>query len=275
MAMIFPGMDPYLEHPQVWPGVHHFLVVYLCHQLQPLLRPDYVAAIEERVFIETPDRQAIPDVQVRREKQIRREKKSPLRGGGPATAIAEVDEPLVLEAPGLEIHQPYLEILHRRSGSRVVAVIEVVSPSNKYAGPGQDSYALKQSEVLHSTAHLVEIDLLRTGPHVLAVPEYISRGNCDYDYLVCVTRAKGLRNHFELYPRRLRQRLPRIRVPLADDHPDVRLDIQAALESAYESGAYLDSIDYHEPCQPPLGADDQAWADQLIREKLPSGQTQA
>ena len=29
MTMIFPGMDPYLEDPQIWPGVHSALVVYL------------------------------------------------------------------------------------------------------------------------------------------------------------------------------------------------------------------------------------------------------
>jgi hypothetical protein len=157
----------------------------------------------------------------------------------------------------------------------VVAVIDALSPSNKYAGPGRDSYMAKQREVLHSTAHLVEIDLLCAGPHVLTVPEYLSRGSCQYDYLVRVTRAKGMRNHFDLYPRRLGERLPRIGIPLGDDHPDVPLDIQAAVEKTHEMGAYLDCINYREPCQPSLSPEDQAWADQLIREKIASGQTQA
>ena len=26
MAMIFPGMDPYLESPQLWPGIHAALI---------------------------------------------------------------------------------------------------------------------------------------------------------------------------------------------------------------------------------------------------------
>jgi hypothetical protein len=268
MAMIFPGMDPYLEHPQLWEGAHHSVITYLRDQLQPLLRPHYLAAIEERVFVEVAEREIVPDLWVRRADRPCEER------GGQATAVAEIDEPVLLEAPELEIHQPYIEILDRQSGQRVVAVIEVLGPSNKYAGPGRDSFLAKQREVLHSTAHLVEIDLLRTGPHVLTVPEYLSRGSCQYDYLVCVTRAKGMRNHFELYPRRLRERLPRIGIPLSGEHPDVPLDIQAAVEKTHEMGAYLDRIDYRQPCQPPLASEDQAWADRLIGEKLASGQSQ-
>jgi hypothetical protein len=38
MATVFPGMDPYLEDPQIWPGVHSALVVYIRDQLQPTFR---------------------------------------------------------------------------------------------------------------------------------------------------------------------------------------------------------------------------------------------
>src|SRR5436309_1604583 len=37
MAMIFPGMDPYLEDAVLWTGVHASLVVYIRNYLQPLL----------------------------------------------------------------------------------------------------------------------------------------------------------------------------------------------------------------------------------------------
>ena len=48
MPMIFPGMDPWLEDPPLWPDVHESLIVYFREQLQPFLRPRYVAAIERR-----------------------------------------------------------------------------------------------------------------------------------------------------------------------------------------------------------------------------------
>jgi hypothetical protein len=123
---------------------------------------------------------------------------------------------------------------------------------------------LKQREV-QSTSHLVEIDLLRTGAHVLAVPEWLARNSGAYHYLVSVNRAAGLRDRYELYLRRLPDRLPRIRVPLADGDPDVVLDVQAVVEQVYEAGRYRLRIDYSAPCRPPLSPEDQAWADEQIQ----------
>jgi hypothetical protein len=45
----------------------------------------------------------------------------------------------------------------------------------------------------------------------------------------------------------------------------VQLDLRAALQQAYDAGSYRDRIDYHHPCEPPLSAEDQAWADETIR----------
>ena len=61
----FPGMDPYLQHPVLWESVHARLIVAIAEQLQPRIDPRYVASIEERVFIEGPQRR-IPDVWIQR-----------------------------------------------------------------------------------------------------------------------------------------------------------------------------------------------------------------
>ena len=156
-------------------------------------------------------------------------------------------------------------IRDRQSGQRIVTVLAVVSPTNKYAGPGRESYVAKQTEVRQSATHLVEIDLLRIGSHVVAVPEWAARPHGPYDYLVCVNRAEGLRDRFSLYPRRLRERLPRIRLPLAAPDPDVVLDIPAVLARTYEAGGYAERLNYAAPCVPPLAPADQAWADAIIR----------
>ena len=126
--MIFPGMDPYLEDPLLWSGVHASLIVYVRNYLQPLLRPRYIAAIEERVFVEGPGTERIPDVWFERRKK---------RNG--AMAVLEADKPVVVRVPGLEIHEGYVTILDRHSGRQLVTVIELVSPTNKYEGPGRDS----------------------------------------------------------------------------------------------------------------------------------------
>jgi len=255
-------MDPYLEDPQLWSGVHNRLVVYLADQLQPVLQPRYVAAVEERVFVEGPDRQIIPDVSLT-------QAQAP-RGAEPAAAavaVAEADEPIVVQVPELEIHESYIEILDLRSGRNIVTVIEVVSPTNKYPGSGRDSYLAKQAEVRASTAHLVEIDLLRVGEHVLAVPQWAARGRGPYDYLTCVNRAGGLRDVFHFYPRRLTERLPTIGIPLADDDPDVPLDVQAGIAKVYEAGNYRARIDYQSQSHPPLEGDDRTWAEQLLAQQ--------
>src|SRR6266852_401017 len=107
MAMIFPGMDQYLEDPEIWPGVHASLIVYIRDQLQPKLRPRYIAAIEQRVFLEGPDREIIPDIWLKQTRAFREE--APV-------ALANGEGPVVVRVPGFEIHETYIAILDRRSG---------------------------------------------------------------------------------------------------------------------------------------------------------------
>src|SRR3989442_1271435 len=49
MPSPFPGMDPYLEHPNLFPGLHNRLVAVLSESLQAKLPPPYFAEIGERV----------------------------------------------------------------------------------------------------------------------------------------------------------------------------------------------------------------------------------
>ncbi|CAN5909011.1 DUF4058 family protein [soil metagenome] len=263
VSMIFPGMDPYLESKDLWAGVHGRLIVYIADLLAPSLRPRYATTVEERVYLEGPDRNVRPDVSVRRTWS---------EEPAGAVAVLEADAPVVVLAPPEPIRETYFAILDLRAGQKVVTVIEVVSPTNKYAGAGRESYLAKQGEVLASDVHLVEIDLLRQGPHVLSIPEASARMRAPtYDYLICVNRAEGRRDRYELYPRRLRDRLPRIRIPLAEGDPDTVLDVQAVVNQAHEAGAYRNRIDYARPCDPPLSSDDQPWAEQRIQEAARGG----
>ena len=50
MPSPFPGMDPYLESPTIWPDVHHRLISEIQSTLNPRLRPQYVARVELRVY---------------------------------------------------------------------------------------------------------------------------------------------------------------------------------------------------------------------------------
>lgn len=245
----FPGMDPYLEHPVLWEGVHARLIVAIANQLQPRLDPRYITSIEERVFIEGPQRR-VPDLWIQKANDA---VEAPIR------PEAESDTALIVEVEDLEIHQTRIEILDAYNGMRLVAMIEVVSPTNKAAGPGRASYEAKQREARSAECHLIEIDLLRNGRHVVGVPGWRIESLKPFDSLSCVSRWP-YRNRFELYPRGLRDRLPRLAIPLADDDPDVTLDLQAAVELVHVEGRYGRRIQYERPCDPPLAPDDQAWA---------------
>jgi hypothetical protein len=253
MDYAFPGMDPYLEHPALWEGLHARLIVAIANQLQPKLDPRYIASVEERVFISGPQRR-LPDVWI--QKVPAAEDAAPLLESDSDTAV-------IVEVDNLEIHETRVEILDSYSAMKLIALIEVVSPTNKMAGPGRVSYRSKQTETLARECHLIEIDLLRRGRHVLCVPEWRVKTVKPFDYLCCVS-PWPTRNRFALYPRTLRQRLPRMKIPLADDDPDTVLDLQSAIEQVYVDGRYARRIRYNEKCKPRLSPRDQAWADETI-----------
>jgi hypothetical protein len=212
MNVPFPGMDPYLEHPLLWEGLHARLVVAIANRSQPLLDPRYVASIEERVNVEE-----------------------------------------------LELHETRVETLDAYNEMKLVTLIEVVSPTNKWSGPGRQSYLEKQQEVIDRDCHLVEIDLLRNGRHVAAVPDWRLHDVAPYAYLACVNRWSK-RNRYELYPMRLREPLAEIDVPLSAPDPDVCFSLQQAFEQVYEEGRYYRRVRYDERCEPSLPEEDQLWA---------------
>jgi len=43
MPSPFPGMDPYLETPDLWADVHHGLIGQIQAALTPRIKPHYVA----------------------------------------------------------------------------------------------------------------------------------------------------------------------------------------------------------------------------------------
>jgi hypothetical protein len=158
--------------------------------------------------------------------------------------------------------QGFIEIVESHPERRVITVVEVLNSSNKYAGRGRDLYRQKQSDLADGSISLVEIDLLRAGPHVLQVPLAQYPQSYRTPYKVCVHR--GWKARAEIYRVPLRERLPAIRVPLRETDADIPLDLQALITQVYRHGRY-DDIDYAVPPVPPLGSDDDAWADELLR----------
>lgn len=260
MPSPFPGMDPYLEEPGLWPDVHNSLIGVIREFLVRRLSPKYYARIEERVYVsddDDPGRSVlIPDVRVgeRPSKAVPTEAAS--------TATLEIAEPLVIATLlDDEIHEPFVEVIDR-ANRQVVTVIEVVSPSNKVAGArGRESYRQKRLEVLRSPSHWLEIDLLRAGTPWIP-RQMTSRG----DYFVFLSRVEHRPTSY-LWPIRLPERLPVVAVPLKDGDADVPLDLQSALETVYERAGYDRVVDYRQSPEAALSEDLAAWADQLLKSK--------
>ncbi len=49
----FPGMDPWLEHPDLWPDVHNSLITAIRDELIPMVLPRYVVRVESRTTVLT------------------------------------------------------------------------------------------------------------------------------------------------------------------------------------------------------------------------------
>ena len=249
----FPGMDPYLEDPAEWPDVHSRLITAISEALAAQVAPEYVVRIEQRVYtLDAGDlgRQLIiPEVHL-------------VRGPGPAPGAAApsaISTPTLVEPLiDLEVRDRFVEILDAR-GRAVVATLEVLSPTNKAAGAvGREGYLRKRRAVLTSSAHWIEIDLLRGGERP---PEVAGRS----DYYALLRRGAG--GPYEVWFWDLRDPLPTIAVPLTPPRPDEPLDLGAILDGVYARAFYAVSVDYRRDIPPPpLSPPDAAWAAARVRD---------
>ena len=255
MPSPFPGMDPYLEG-SLWMPTHGQLIAEIARQLAPRLRPRYLALMTERFVFEEPDgvgvstTHAYPDVGVGSvgSGDVVRTDAEPVRSG-----------PLRLTTVMPESIPHYSVEIRDAANRKLVAAIEVLSPTNK-RGPGREEYLAKRRRILLSTAHLLEIDLLRKGQRVPmreALP--------DAPYFVFLSRADA-RPSAEGWPVTLGQPLPTVPVPLLDGDADVPLDLQQALTNVYDLVAYDLAVDYTKAPEVPLDLDERSWAEDLLRQ---------
>lgn len=236
MPSPFPGMDPYVERSAIWPDFHDRLITYLCGALQPLLRPKYAALTQDRSYVVESQRPIFPDIGI-----IRTPSNGPKTS---ATAVLEPEPTAVYELGEEEVRQPYIEIIEPAARDRVITSIEVLSPSNKTPGEGQNSYVQKRNELWGAGANLVEIDLLRAGVATVRVPEQRLGELLPWQYVIAVTRRRPGRE--EVYAVRLEDRLPPVGIPLLPQDKDAVVDLQAVFTRCWDEGPYPELLNYDE-----------------------------
>jgi hypothetical protein len=252
-------MDPYLEG-EMWQEFHDRLANQISVQLLPMLRPKYVALLAKRYafghsafgIVDIPAEQRViyPDVHVVTPHE------SAAHQPGPTATLAppsvELASPVPEEVPLLSVE--IRDVAQRR----LVTIIELLSPVNK-RGDGAREYAERRGELLRTSTHLLEIDLLRQGSRIelLGTPP-------PAPYYVYLSRSER-RPATQVWAVALRQPLPVVPVPLLPPDPDVALDLQAAVEACFALVGYEQLLDYRAPLPPPeLSAEDAAWVAALL-----------
>lgn len=264
IASPFPGMDPYLESPEIWHTLHTRLITNLADQLTNKLAPTYIADFETNIVIDYVDTGSnggknggsresrpvlSPDVAVRK----------------PASTVTElvatgavIVAPLQLRIPmPVERRLSRMKIIHRER-EILVAVIELLLPVNKRAGEKREKYLKKRAKYLESSIHFVEIDLLRRWKRMPLAGKLPA---CDY--LILVSDADK-RPDVDVWPLSVRNPFPLIPVPLLRPDPPVMTDLGEALRIAYERARYDLQINYNQPPKPALSPEDATWAAELI-----------
>jgi hypothetical protein len=245
-------MDPYLEG-SLWTTVHFTLGSEIVRQLAPQLRPRYLVLPVERFVMEAPEDIAVTTATVYPDVGIF--KVSPVASPGGAVVIAPA--PLELRTV-IPTPVPHVTIEIRDTAERqLVAAIEILSPTNK-RGEGREEYLAKRRQILLSTAHLLEIDLLRRGRRVPMEKDLPTA-----PYFVFLSRAER-RPRTEIWPITLPTPLPVVAVPLLPGDRDVALDLQQALTAAYDLLGLDLAIDYTQPPEIPLPAAEATWATALL-----------
>ncbi|MEH2335251.1 DUF4058 family protein [Nostoc sp.] len=257
MPSPFPGMNPYLEHPSLWAGIHHRLIRAIANHLAPKLRPKYIVAIEERVYEVNGDTAllvGVPDVSVQSSLSLARPTESNL-------AVVSPTMPMDVLLPMPEIlTEAYLEIRAVET-EEVVTIIEVLSPKNKQVGIGRLQYETKRLKILGSATHLVEIDLLRQGNSMPMVGDFLPS-----HYRIVVSHSET-RPRAALYGFNLQDRIPEFPVPLRANEPEPTIDLKRLLDDIYDQGSYDLRIDYSRSPIPALSEPDMAWVNEMLQQQ--------
>jgi len=246
----FPGMNPYLEQPELWHQVHNRLIVAIADDLTPQIAPKYRVSIEERVYTSVDDVLLVGIADVAVAHRIVTNTRTTL-------TAAKLVEPSKVKVPMPEqVIERFLEVRSTQTGE-VVSVIEILSPKNKRSKEGRVTYESKRQKILGSSTNLVEIDLLRLGEPMPLM------GATDASYRILVSRSYK-RPDADLYTFDLKDPIFAFPIPLREGEPEPVIDLQRLLNEVYERARFDLAIDYSQPVKPLLPPEEAAWVVEIL-----------
>lgn len=249
----FPGMNPYLEHPELWHQVHNRLIVGIADAIAEQVAPQYLVSIEQRIYHAFDDPQSlvgIADVGIKREPWGAQSVDS-------ESIVSTLTKPqrVQVQMPW-EVKERYLEV-REVATKALITVIEVLSPTNKRNGEGRSLYEAKRLKILASKTHLVEIDLLRLGKPMTI------QGAQQSHYRILVSRASE-RPDADLFAFDLQEEIPDFPIPLRGERPEPIVNLQTILNETYQRGRLDLLVDYSSQPVPELEESDRRWAQEML-----------
>lgn len=242
----FPGMDPYIEACGKWEPFQQRLIGSIDDALAAALPAGYSSEVQQRryVILGSERSEIIPDADVTGPRVVRktRRRREALDGSLAVAAFTES-----------EYREAFIEVQDAEEG-HVVAVIEVLSPSNKRNGTaGWKKYVKKRRACIRSNAHFIELDLLLGGTRMRMADDM---PDSPYYVLLCRQPDGPM---CRVWPASYREPLPPLRIPLARGEPDVVLPLQPLVDDIYERHGYRTKLDDAEPLAVALPDAEAAW----------------
>ena len=257
MPDMFPGMNPYFEHPDVWPEIHPQLISALARLLQEDVSERYNVLVRKRVYRVSGEDSLVVG-------QLTHE--LPEHGSETNGSSHSSSQPIpTYIAVPQTIKEDYIEIVDCQIG-RTVTIIEVLTPQKKRPGRGRESYEQRCEAIFGSDTHFVEIDLLRGWEPISAY----APGN-DVDYRVLVSRSDQ-RPKADLYAWQVNAPIPPLMLPLncsqeeADAQAYCTVDLKRALDDVCIESVCRSLIDYERAPIPPLPPDANQWLTTLLEQ---------
>jgi hypothetical protein len=254
MPCPFPGMDPFLEVPPYWSDFSPAFLTAIRNRLIPEVFPKYDVRLEEYLVLEHDD---LPSHRVRPDLVVSSDWRT--KSGTSVQVLSLPQSANTLEAAYpdfVPITQRRLVLTHRSTG-QVVTVLELLSPVNKARGKdGIEAYESKREELLTTTCHLIELDLLRGGER-LPIKGAMPSG----DYFAYIGRSDR-RPTCQIIGWPWQSVLPPIPLPLLPEDGETQIDLALAFKDAYDPAYYHQRLPYDSPLRPPLSEPELEWVHQ-------------
>lgn len=279
VANPYPGINAHVnsmlqtsgtpEQPAMWHSFHNSHIGHITDALNSRIRPRYIAFNDQSLQTRGYDSggeveifQPIPEVTVFQRSS-----------GGQTLPVAELTP--TWRAALADVMEPIpqpravviYELLSQAKLGRVIARIELLSPSNKPNGTHYRAYRAKREFALETGIPLIEIDYLHESPTFFRQLPAYPREKLAYPFHVLISDPRPAWGSGEIQAFSWRLNNPVAPFPLPLDKDErTNVDLNTIYQHTLNAGPWLDLIDYAQPPErfETYSADDQAFIREIM-----------